>query len=117
MPILLTAIVITCGAIKGPLEPVACRAQVYHGAYQEPGYCTQTAQDMARTFEMAILADGRMDRTNSYGECVMAADEADVVSYLPQFMRLRMGADSTAVVHYDLRSGVAVERKTGGVGI
>lgn len=111
MPALLTAIVITCGAIKGPLEPLACRAQVYHGAYSELVTCAATAQEMARTFEAAVVADGRMTRTRSYGECVSAADEPEVVSYLPQFMKTKMGAITVAVVHYDLRDGRAVERK------
>lgn len=112
MPALLTAIVITCGALKGPDATIACRAHVYHGAYTEPAACSQTAQELAVDFERNLVAVGQMRKTSSYGECVSAADDSDVVSYLPKFMRDKMGASSTRVVHFDLVDGVAVERKS-----
>lgn len=112
MPALLTAIVITCGALKSSSEIIACRAQVYHGAYAEPAACGQTAQELAIEFERNIVAAGTMTKTSSHGECVSAADTADVTAFLPQFMREKMGAVSTRVVHFDLVDGVAVERKS-----
>lgn len=110
MPSLLTAIVITCGALKSSSEILACRAHVYHGAYTEPAACSQTAQQLAMDFERNVIAGGNMTRTSSHGECFSAADTDDVVSYLPKFMTQKMGAASTLVVHFDLVDGVAVER-------
>lgn len=112
MPALLTAIVIACGALKAENSPTACRANVYHGAYNEPAACTQTAQELAIEFESNLVALGTLTRTKSYGECVAAADTDDIVSWLPKFMQQDMGANSTKVVHFDLVDGVAVERKT-----
>ena len=113
MPALLTAIVITCGALKGPSMPLICRAQIYHGAYTELATCTQTAQELAIEFERNVVAMGSLTRTKSYGECVSAADDADVVDYLPKFMTQTMGAASSVIAHYDLIDGVAVERIQG----
>ena len=112
MPALLTAIVITCGALKGPDTILVCRAHVYHGAYAEPADCSQTAQELALDFEQNLIANGGITRTQSYGECVAAADTDQTVSYLPRFMRHDMGAVSSKVVHFDLIDGVAVERKS-----
>lgn len=111
MPALLTAIVITCGAMKGLDQPLVCRAHVYHGAYAEPAACSQTAQELAMDFERNLVAGGTITRTQSYGECVAAADTEQSVSYLPRFMREDMGAFSSKVIHFDLVDGVAVERK------
>ncbi len=113
MPALLTALVITCGALKGPDTILVCRAQVYHGAYAEPAVCSQTAQELAQQFERNMVADGRLTRTQSYGECVAAADTDAAVSYLPQYMRDDMGAVSAKVVHFDMVDGVPVERTSG----
>jgi len=113
MPALLTAIVITCGALKAENSPTACRAHVYHGAYNEPAACTQTAQELALEFEGNLVALGTLTKTQSYGECVAAADTDNIVSWLPKFMRQDMGANSTKVVHFDLVDGVAVERGEG----
>ncbi len=113
MPALLTAIIITCGAMKGPDTILVCRAQVYHGAYNEPAACSQTAQELAQQFERNLIADGRITRTQSYGECVAAADTDAAVSYLPQYMRDDMGAFSSKVVQFDMVDGVAVERTQG----
>jgi hypothetical protein len=113
MPALLTAIVITCGALKAENSPTACRAHVYHGAYNEPAACTQTAQELALEFESNLVALGTLTKTQSYGECVAAADTDNIVSWLPKFMQQEMGANSTRVVHFDLVDGVAVERVEG----
>lgn len=111
MPALLTAIVITCGAMKGPDTILVCRAHVYHGAYAEPAACSQTAQELAIEFERNLIANGGITRTQSYGECVAAADTDQTVKYLPEFMKQDMGAVSAKVVHFDLVDGVAVERE------
>lgn len=110
MPALLTAIVITCGAMKSSSEILVCRAHVYHGAYAEPAACSQTAQELAMDFERNLVAGGNITRTQSYGECVAAADTDQSITYLPRFMREDMGAVSSKVVHFDLVDGVAVER-------
>lgn len=111
MPALLTAIAITCGAMKSSSEIMVCRAHVYHGAYAEPAACSQTAQELAMDFERNVVAGGQITRTQSYGECVAAADTDQTVTYLPRFMREDMGARSSTVVHFDLVDGKAVERK------
>lgn len=113
MPALLTAIVITCGALKAENSPTACRAHVYHGAYNEPAACTQTAEELALEFESNLVALGTLTKTQSYGECVAAADTDNIVSWLPKFMQQEMGANSVKVVHFDLVDGVAVERVEG----
>ena len=110
MPALLTAVVITCAAMKGAEQPKACTVNIYHGAYVEPVACRQTAIEMARYFEQAIVNDGRMTDTGSYGECTPAAVDAEVVSYLPKFIGERFGAASFSVTHYDLINGEAIER-------
>ncbi len=110
MPALLTAIVITCGALKAPDSILVCRAHVYHGAYAEPAVCSQTAQELAIEFERHLAANGGITRTQSYGECVAAADTDAAVSYLPQYMRDDMGAVSAKIVHFDLIDGKPVER-------
>ena len=110
MPALLTAIVITCGALKPSPDVLACRAHVYHGAYSEPAACSQNALELAIEFERTLVATGELTRTKSHGECVPAADTAEVVDYLPKYMAQKMGALSTGVVHFDLVDGVAVER-------
>lgn len=111
MPALLTAIVITCGALKPSPEVLACRAHVYHGAYSEPADCSQNAIELAIEFERNLVAAGELTRTKSHGECVPAADTAEIVDYLPKYMRDNMGAASGSVVHFDLVNGAAVERK------
>lgn len=111
MPALLTAIVITCGALKQPDAILVCRAHVYHGAYAEPAACSQTAQELAKDFERNLVAGDQITRTQSYGECVAAADTDQTITYLPRFMREDMGAVSSKVVHFDLVDGVAVERQ------
>lgn len=110
MPALLTAIVITCGALKVPDAPLACRAHVYHGAYSEPASCSQNSIELAIEFERTLIATGELTRTKSHGECVPAADTAEVVDYLPKYMQTNMGAASGTIVHFDLVDGVAVER-------
>lgn len=110
MPALLTAIVITCGALKAPDSILVCRAHVYHGAYAEPATCSQTAQELAVEFERNLVAGGTITRTQSYGECIAAAETDNTITYLPRFMREDMGAVSSKVVHFDLVDGVAVER-------
>lgn len=110
MPALLTAVVITCAAIKGPDQPKVCTANVYHGAYTEPFACRQTAIEMARYFEQAIVNDGRLTNTNSYGECTPAADDVAIVSYLPIFVREQFGAVNIGITHFDLVDGKAIER-------
>jgi hypothetical protein len=113
MPALLTAIVITCGAMKAENSPTACRAHVYHGAYNEPAACTQTAEELALEFESNLVALGTLTKTQSYGECVAAADTDNIVSWLPKFMQRDMSANSVKVVHFDLVDGVTVERVEG----
>lgn len=110
MPALLTAVVITCAAMKGAEQPKACTVNIYHGAYVEPVACRQTAQELAIEFEQNLIANGGITRTQSYGECVAAADDEQTVKYLPAFMKQDMGAVSAKVVHFDLVDGVAVER-------
>lgn len=113
MPALLTAIVITCGALKPSPDVLACRAHIYHGAYSEPAACSQNAQALALEFERNLVAAGSLTHTKSYGECVAAADTGVVVNYLPKYMVQKMGAVSTSVIHFDLVDGVAVERTSG----
>lgn len=110
MPALLTAVVITCAAMKDTEQPKVCTVNIYHGAYVEPTVCRQTAIEMAREFEQMIVNDGRMTDTGSYGECTPAAVDAEVVSYLPKFIGERFGATSFDVTHYDLVNGEAIER-------
>lgn len=110
MPALLTAIVITCGALKPSPDVLACRAHVYHGAYSEPASCSQNAVELAIEFERTLVATGELTRTKSHGECVPAADTAEVVDYLPKYMQTNMGAASVTIVHFDLVDGVAIER-------
>ena len=110
MPALLTAIVITCGALKPSPDVLACRAHVYHGAYSEPAACSQNAQALAIEFERNLVEAGSLTRTKSNGECVPAADTAEVVDYLPKYMQTNMGAASGTIVHFDLVDGVAIER-------
>lgn len=111
MPALLTAIVITCGALKGPDLPLVCRAQMYHGIYLEPKKCTLTASQLAEQFERNVIASGQLTRTSSYAECSSAADDLEIASYLPKFMQDRFGADSVIVRHLDMIDGKAIERK------
>lgn len=110
MPALLTAAIIICGALREPGAPLACRAQVYHGIYAEQRACEEGSAIEARRLESAIVMDGRMKRTRSHSECFSAADEGDVAFYLPEYMRTRMGAVSTTVIHYDIMDGEAIER-------
>lgn len=110
MPALLTAVVITCAAMKGPNQPKVCTANIYHGAYTEPATCRQGAIELARYFEQVIVNDGRLTDTGSYGECTPAAVDADVLAYLPKFVRERFGAVSVEATHFDLVNGEAVER-------
>lgn len=110
MPALLTAVVITCAAMKDTEQPKVCTVNIYHGAYVELVTCRQTAIEMARYFEQAIVNDGRMTDTGSYGECTPAAVDAEVVLYLPKFIGERFGVTSFSVTHYDLVNGEAIER-------
>ena len=110
MPALLTAVVITCATMKGPDQPKVCTANVYHGAYSEPSACRDTAVQMAKYFEQAIVNDGRLTNSNSYGECTPAADDDAIVSYLPTFVREQFGAVDIGVTHFDLVDGKAIER-------
>ena len=112
MPALLTAVVIVCGAVREPSAPLACRAQVHHGMYAEQPECSTAASREARRLEQSIVADGQLTRTRSHGECVYAADERDIVLYLPEFMKDKFGAKTSAIVHFDNVDGMAVERKT-----
>jgi hypothetical protein len=111
MPALLTAAVIVCGALRQPGAPLACRAQVYHGIYAEQPECAKLSTREAIRLEAAVVQAGELTRTSSHGECFYAADEGSIVFYLPEFMKVHMGAKTSAVVHYDLVDGTPVERK------
>lgn len=109
MPALLTAVVIVCGAMPVDNAPLACRAQVHHGIYAEQPECAQASLNEASRL-MHNVRD-KLVRTSSHGECFYTADEGSIVYYLPEFMRIHMGARSSSIVHYDQVDGVAVERK------
>lgn len=110
MPALLTAAVIVCGAMREPGAPLACRAQVYHGIYSELMVCSKASIIEAKRLEQAVVMDGQLTRTRSHSECFYAADEGSIIFYLPEFMRVQLGAKTTNVVHYDIIGGEAIER-------
>lgn len=107
---LLTAAIIVCGAMRGPDQPLACRAQVFHGIHSEQPICAIRATRVAKRLEAGFIADGQLTRTRSHGECFYASDEGSVVFYLPEFMRIQMGDKSVDVVHYDIVGDEAIER-------
>lgn len=111
MPALLTAAVIVCGAMRTPDAPLVCRAQVYHGIYAEQPECASLSTREAIRLESNVVKSGQLTRTRSHAECFYAADEGSIVFYLPEFMRIHMGAKSSKVVHYDSVDGQMVERK------
>lgn len=109
MPALLTAVVIVCGAMPADNAPIVCRAQVHHGIYAEQPECTKASLSDAALM-MHNVRD-KLVRTSSHGECFYTADEGSIVFYLPEFMRIHMGAKSSRVVHYDSVDGQMIERK------
>jgi hypothetical protein len=107
---LLTAAIIVCGAMHGPGQPLACRAQVFHGIHSEQPICAVRAEKTAKSLQEKFILDGKLTRTRSHGECFYAEDEGSIVFYLPEFMRIEMGAKSVSVVHYDIVGDEAIER-------
>lgn len=112
MPALLTAAIIVCGALREPGSPLACRAQVHHGLYADQPECAKATSQEARRLEQSVVLGGELTRTRSHGECFYAADEGSIVFYLPEFMKVHMGAKTSTVVHYDNVDGVPVLRKS-----
>jgi hypothetical protein len=107
---LLTAAIIVCGALPQPGAPLACRAQVYHGIEGSQPACSAAALNKARSVEASFIKAGALVRTSSHAECFSSDDEGSIAFYLPEFMRIQLGAKTSAVVHYDVIDGAAVER-------
>lgn len=107
---LLTAAIIVCGAMPKPNSPLACRAQVYHGLEGKAHECSVSAMKKARATEANFVKAGALVRTRSHAECFYADDEGSIIFYLPEFMRIQLGAKTSEVVHYDLVDGAVVER-------
>ena len=106
---LLTAAIIVCGALPIKDAPLHCRAQVYHGIHAEQQACSKAASMDAKDAAEEAKKYGLV-RTRSHAECFYAEDEGSIVFYLPEFMRIQLGAQKTNVVHYDVIDGKDVER-------
>jgi len=107
---LLTAAIIVCGALPAANSPLVCRAQVYHGIEGKHPQCLSDATRMARDAESNFIKVGALVRTRSHAECFYADDEGSVIFYLPEFMAIQLGADSSTVVEYDVVDGAPVMR-------
>lgn len=106
---LLTAAIIICGALPQPGSPLACRAQIYHGIVASQSVCVKAATSKARATEANLAKSGQLVRTSSHAECFSADDEGSVVFYLPEFMRVQLGAETTRVVHYRVSAATLKE--------
>jgi hypothetical protein len=107
---LLTAAIIVCGALPAVNSPLVCRAQVYHNLQGDQRECSAASIRRARASESAFVKVGSLVRTKSHAECFYADDEGSVVFYLPEFMAVQLGADSSTVAEYDVIYGVPVDR-------
>lgn len=107
---LLTAAIIVCGALPAANSPLVCRAQVYHGIEGKQQECSAAAIRKARKTEAAFVKVGALVRTSSHAECVYANDEGSIIFYLPEFMAVQLGADSSTVAEYDVVDGAPVMR-------
>ena len=112
---LLTAAIIVCGALPAANSPLVCRAQVYHGLEGKAQECSVAAIRKARKSESAFVKVGALVNTRSHAECFYADDEGSVIFYLPEFMRIQLGASTSTVVEYDFVDGVPVERASDAV--
>jgi hypothetical protein len=92
---------------------MACRAQVYHDVPGPQDKCFSAALGQARSIERMFIKSGQLVRTQSHAECFSADNEGSIVFYLPEFMRVSLGADSVSVVDYDVVDGVATQRVLG----
>ena len=107
---LLTAALIVCGSLPAANSPLVCRAQVYHGIEGRQQECSVAATRKARITESNFIKVGALVRTRSHAECFYADDEGSVIFYLPEFMAVQLGADSSTVVEYDVVDGAPVMR-------
>lgn len=107
---LLTAAIIVCGALPAANSPLVCRAQVYHGIEGMQHECSVAAIRKARSTEASFVKVGALVRTRSHAECFYSSDEGSVIFYLPEFMAVQLGADSSTVVEYDVVDGTPVMR-------
>ena len=111
MPTMLTAIMIACGTLQSVNSPRVCLAQIYYGIEsQQQQECSAAAIREARSTEELFVTVGSMARTTSYAECFDSTDEGPVFFYLPQFMAVELGADSSTVLEYDVVNGTPVMR-------
>lgn len=106
----LTAAIIVCGALPAENSPLVCRAQVYHGIEGRQKDCSKSAVRKARSTEASFVKVGSLVRTRSHAECFYADDEGSVIFYLPEFMAVQLGADSSTVAEYDVVDGAPVMR-------
>lgn len=107
---LLTAAIIVCGALPAANSPLVCRAQVYHGIEGRQHECSVAAIRKARSTESAFKSTGSLVRTRAHAECFYSGDEGAIIFYLPEFMAVQLGADSSTVVEYDIVEGAPVMR-------
>lgn len=112
---LLTATIIVCGALPAVNSPLVCRAQVYHGLEGKALECSVAAIRKARSIESGFKSTGSLVRTRAHAECFYVGDEGAIIFYLPEFMQVQLGADSSTVVEYDVVDGAPVIRESDAV--